>query len=129
MNRKIFAGHSFGSLLGLHVLLTEPSMFSDYILGSPSLWYGKRLMYEREKQYAATHKDLKANVFFAVGGLERGKGKEDMVGDMKQFEALLRSRQYPGLHIQSKVLADEDHLSVAPMIMTRGLKWALPGQH
>lgn len=128
MDRKIFSGHSYGGLLGLHVLLTEPSMFSHYILGSPSLWFGKRLMYEREKQYAATHKDLKANVFFAVGGLETGKGKDDMVGDMKQFETLLKSRRYPNLHTQSKVLADEDHLSVAPMIMTRGLKWALPGQ-
>lgn len=128
MDRKIFLGHSYGSLLGLHVLLTEPSMFSHYILGSPSLWYGKRLMYEREKQYAATHKDLKANVFFAVGELETGQGKDDMVGDLKQFETLLKSRRYSGLHIESKVLVDEDHLSVAPMIITRGLKWALPGR-
>lgn len=128
MDRKIFLGHSFGSLLGLHVLLTEPSMFSHYILGSPSLWYGKRMMYEREKQFAITHKDLKANIFFAVGGLETGKNKDDMVGDMKQFENLLKSRHYLGLHIQSKVFVDEDHLSVAPIIMTRGLKWALPGQ-
>lgn len=127
MDRKIFSGHSYGSLLGLHVLLTEPSMFSHYILGSPSLWYGKRMIYEREKQYAAAHKDLKANVFFAVGGLETGEGEDDMVGDLKQFEVLLKSRRYPGLRIESKVLSDEDHLSVAPMIITRGLKWALPG--
>lgn len=126
MDRKVFSGHSYGSLLGLHILLTEPSMFSHYILGSPSLWYGKRVMFEREKQYANIHNDLKANIFFAVGGMEIG-GEDNMVGDLKMFEALLKSRRYPGLHIQSKVLADEDHLSVAPMIMTRGLKWALPG--
>lgn len=128
MDRKIFIGHSYGSLLGLHVLLTEPSMFSHYVLGSPSLWFGKRVMYEREQQYSATHKDLKAKVFFAVGELETGKDKDDMVGDLKEFERLLKSRKYPGLQVQSKVLADEDHLSVAPLIMTRGLKWALPGQ-
>jgi predicted alpha/beta superfamily hydrolase len=128
MNRKVFSGHSYGSLLGLHILLTEPSMFSHYILGSPSLWYGKRVMFERETQYANTHTDLKANIFFAVGGLETGEGEDNMVGNLKQFEASLKSRRYPGLHIQSKVLADEDHLSVAPMIMTRGLKWALPAK-
>ena len=128
MDRKVFSGHSYGSLLGLHILLTEPSMFSYYILGSPSLWYGKRIMFEREKQYATTHTDLNANIFFAVGGLETGEGEDNMVGNLKQFEALIKSRRYPGLHVQSKVLADEDHLSVAPMIMTRGLKWALPGQ-
>ena len=85
-------------------------------------------MFEREQQYANTHIDLKANIFFSVGGLEIGEGEDNMVDYLKQFEALIKSRRYPGLHIQSKVLADEDHLSVAPMIMTRGLKWALPGQ-
>jgi hypothetical protein len=128
MGRTVFAGHSYGSLLGLHILLSEPTMFSHFILGSPSLWYGKRVMFEREKAYAATHKDLKANVFFAVGGLETGPGKDDMVGDMRQFEKILKAHAYPGLHTTSRVLNDEDHLSVAPLIMTRGLKWALPPQ-
>lgn len=125
MGRKIFSGHSYGSLLGLHVLFTEPSMFDQYILGSPSLWYGKRVMFEREKAYAATHKDLKARVYFGVGALET-RPPHDMVADLKQFEALLGSRRYPGLRLESRVFADEDHLSVGPMITTRALKWALP---
>lgn len=126
MDRKIFSGHSYGSLLGLHILFKEPSMFSHYILGSPSLWYGENVMFAREKDYAGGHKDLKANVFFAVGGLETGKGDDDMVGDLKRFKAALAARRYPGLRVESTVLAGEDHLSVAPLIMTRGLKWALP---
>lgn len=128
MSRKIFSGHSYGSLLGLHILFTEPAMFSHYILGSPSLWYGKRTMFEREKAYAAKHKDLKANIFFGIGGLEvkSASNDDDMVADLKEFETVLKSHRYPGLHITSTVFADEDHLSVGPMIMTRGLKWALP---
>jgi predicted alpha/beta superfamily hydrolase len=128
MGRKIFNGHSYGSLLGLHILFTEPSMFSHYILGSPSVWFGKEMMFAREKEYAASHKDLKANIFFAVGGLETGKDDDDMVGGLNRFKAALTARRYPGLRIQSTVLPDEDHLSVAPLIMTRGLKWALPPQ-
>ncbi len=130
MTRKIFSGHSYGSLLGIHMLFSEPAMFEHYILGSPSLWYGKRVMFEREKAYAATHKDLKASVYFGVGQLERKKpgdsNTEDMVGDMKQFESLLKSRRYPGLRIESRVFADEDHFTVAPHIITRALKWMLP---
>lgn len=128
MNRKVFAGHSYGSLLGLHTLLTETSMFSHYILGSPSLWYGERVMFEREKKYASTHNNLKAKVFFAVGALETGAGKIDMVGDVKNLNALMKSRGYSDFQSQLKVVADEDHLTVAPAIMTRGLKWALPGK-
>ena len=127
MARKVFVGHSYGSLLGLHVLFTQASMFDQYILGSPSLWYGKRVMFEREKAFAATHKDLKARVYFGVGALETGP-EENMVADLKQFEALLRSRHYPGLQLESRVFADEDHLTLAPGLITRGLKWTLPGK-
>jgi predicted alpha/beta superfamily hydrolase len=127
MARKVFVGHSYGSLLGLHVLFTEPSMFDQYIMGSPSLWYGKRVMFEREKAFAATHKDLKARIYFGVGGLETGS-PDNMVADLKQFESLLKSRRYPGLQIESRVFADEDHLTVAPGLITRGLKWTLPGK-
>lgn len=128
MTRKVFAGHSYGSLLGLHILFTEPGMFSHYILGSPSLWYGQRDMFARERAYAASHKDLQAKVFFAIGGLEaKAAGNEDdMVADLQQFEKLLKGRRYAGLQVSTKVLADEDHLSVAPALLTRGLKWALP---
>jgi uncharacterized protein len=37
MSRTIYFGHSYGGLFGVHVLLTKPSMFSHYVLGSPSL--------------------------------------------------------------------------------------------
>jgi predicted alpha/beta superfamily hydrolase len=130
MKRKVFIGHSYGSLLGLHMLFSDPSMFDQYILGSPSLWYGKRVMFEREKAYAATHKDLKARIYLGVGQLEQRRAgdsdSEDMVGDMKQLETILKSRRYPGLRIESRVFADEDHFTVAPHIITRGLKWLLP---
>jgi len=83
---------------------------------------------QREKTYAARHKDLKAKVYFGIGGLEvkSADGEDDMVADLKEFETALNSQRYPSLQITSKVFADEDHLSVGPMIMTRGLKWALP---
>ncbi|WP_426102754.1 alpha/beta hydrolase [Massilia sp. TSP1-1-2] len=127
MARKVFVGHSYGSLLGLQVLFTEPSMFDQYILGSPSLWYGKRVMFEREKAFAASHKELKARLYFGVGSLETGP-EENMVADLKQFQALLKARHYPGLQIESRVFADEDHLTLAPGLITRGLKWTLPGK-
>ena len=135
MSRKVFAGHSYGSLLGTHILLTEPTMFTHYILGSPSFWYGDKVMFEREKAYNASHKDLPAHVFFAVGGLEtvkpgskdaRYNERNDLVRDMLAFERILKSRKYASLRVQSQVLDGEDHLSVGPNITTRGLKWALP---
>lgn len=133
MTRKVFAGHSYGALFGAHVLLTEPTMFNEYILSSASLWFDKHFMFEAEHRYAAAHKNLPAKVLFTMGSYEavrpRPKNKRfnttnDMVRDMKRFETQLKSRRYPGLSVQSEVIADEDHLTVAPSAMTRGLLWA-----
>lgn len=140
MSRKVFAGHSYGALLGMQALFTEPGMFDAYILGSPSIWYDHKLMFTRERAYAASHKDLKARVYMAIGGFEtvkpgaknpRYNRDSDMVRDMQEMERVLKSRRYPGLSIRSEVVADEDHLTVAPAILTRGLTWAFgkPDSH
>ena len=134
---KTFVGHSYGALLGLQILLTEPSMFENYILGSPSLWFDHKLMFARENAYAKAHHDLPAHLFMAVGAFEtigadphdaRYNRTEDMVADVRAFERSLKSRAYPHLTIESRVIADEDHLTVFPALITRGLKWAYPAE-
>jgi predicted alpha/beta superfamily hydrolase len=131
MERKIFIGHSYGSLLGLQILLTEPRTFDYYILGSPSLWYDAGVMFDRERAYATTHKDLPASVFFGIGGLERlAPGKKrarteedaDMVEDLREFDGMLKSHSFPGLTTRLRVFEDEDHASVFPFVLTQGLR-------
>ncbi len=132
-SRRIYIGHSFGGLFGSYVLLTKPRMFQKYILGSPSLWFDRRTIFETEARYAKEHSDLHADVMLYIGGYEtkgptpRHFRNTDMVGDMRDFEARLRGREYPNLRIDSVVIPDEDHLTVFPGMATRGLLWALPG--
>lgn len=135
MRRKIYAGHSYGGLFGVHILLTEPAMFEQYIIGSPSLWFDQRVAFAAERGYAAAHTDMPANVFMAVASYETTNVKSgnprynktgDMIGDLQSFEQALKSRRYPNLRVQSTVIEDEDHLTVFPALITRGLKWALP---
>jgi predicted alpha/beta superfamily hydrolase len=135
MARKTLMAHSYGSLLGLDFLFNEPTAFENYVLGSPSLWFANKVMFERERAYAAKNRDLKANVYFAVGGFEtlrpgpRYNKDDDMVRDMRDFMRALRSRHYPNLRMEGEVIRDEDHLTVAPIIITHGLRWALPGRN
>ncbi|MBL8261049.1 MAG: alpha/beta hydrolase [Xanthomonadaceae bacterium] len=132
MRRKVYVGHSLGGLFGGYVLLTKPAMFSHYILGSPSLWFDRRMLFDLEATQATQRRDLQAQVFLSIGAFET-TGPDprhlstDMVGDMARFERTLRSRRYPGLRIESEVLPDEDHLTVLPRTITHGLRWALPG--
>ena len=131
MGRKAFVGHSYGSLLGLEVLLTRPATFEHYILGSPSLWFDRGVMFEREQAYARSHRDLPASVYFGIGGREtlalgqrrsRTEEEADMVADLKEFDAALRKRGYPGLKTRVEVFDGEDHASVFPFVFTRSLR-------
>lgn len=133
-DRRVLLGHSYGALLGAQILFTEPELFSGYILGSPSFWFDRRHIMRMEAAYARDHRDLPANVFMYIGSWEvpgsdrRNTDDADMVGDVRAMETTLRSRNYPGLTVQSTVLADEDHLTVAPVGFTRGLVAVLPAQ-
>lgn len=137
MKRKFFVGHSYGSLLGLQILLTEPRMFEHYILGSPSLWYDAGVLFDRLETYGERHRDLPANVYFGIGALERlapGKKRSraeedaDMVADLRDFDSALKAHRFPGLRTQVKVFADEDHASVFPLVVTHGLRAVLPAK-
>jgi predicted alpha/beta superfamily hydrolase len=117
MSRKIFVGHSYGSLLGLQLLLSEPATFDHYILGSPSLWFDQGVMFEREQAYAKGHKDMPA-----YRKRSRSEENADMVADLCDFDAALKSHRYPNLKIRLEVFADEDHASVFPLVLTHGLR-------
>lgn len=131
--RKLFVGHSYGGLLGAQILLTQPNTFDSYILSSPSLWFDDKYMFKLEQQYAAKHKDLKAQVQLYAAEYEQQKSgpryakRVSILDDTLLFEKTLKSRKYPGLIIHSQIIADEDHLSVFPSMISRALVKLLPG--
>ncbi|MDH0866651.1 alpha/beta hydrolase-fold protein [Mitsuaria sp. GD03876] len=133
-SRRVLLGHSYGALFAAQALLAQPELFSHYILGSPSFWFDAHVMFDREAAYAKRHADLPAQVFQYVGAYEavapgpRFNKENDLVADMRRFDAQLRRRRYKSLRIDSRVLAGEDHLTVAPAGATLGLLWALPGR-
>lgn len=134
--RRIYLGHSYGGLFGTHILFTSPTLFSHYILVSPSLWYDRKLMLARERGYASLNRDLPARVLMIVGGLETvpdpdsepfGEALNAMVEDQAAFVAALQSRGYPSLSVENVVLPGETHGSVYVPAVRLGLEWALPG--
>lgn len=126
--KRIFWGHSYGGLLGAYMLLTQPTMFQTWVLGSPSLWYEEGAIYAFEKSYAQNNDRLKARVLLYVGGSElarydpaRRSYTRDMVAGVQEFRALLQARNYSGLTLNSTVLKGRDHRSV----VRPGFEWAM----
>lgn len=126
--RRVFWGHSYGGLLGAHILLTEPGLFQTYLIGSPSLWFANHAIYGFEEAYAKRNKQLDATVILYVGGLEisrydpsRKGNTRDMVAGVQAFVSRLSAHGYSGLQLRSSVIAGKDHRSsVRP-----GFAWAL----
>jgi len=132
--QRLFLGHSYGALLGTQILFTDPTLFSGYVLGSPSYWFDQHVMETMEKTSAATLRDMPASVYMYVGEYEARKvgdprflQDDDMVEDARRMARVLRSRGYPSLKLRLDVLNDEDHLSIAPCGFTLGLRHLLPG--
>ncbi len=123
-SKRTLAGHSQGGLFTAFALLSEPGLFNNYIIGSPSLDYGNRFMFEFEEQFAKKHKQLPANVYLSVGELEE-EVDDTTITDMLRFAAVLQSRNYKGLSLRKQIFADLNHCEVIAPSFQAGLKIAL----
>jgi predicted alpha/beta superfamily hydrolase len=152
-DESTFIGSSLGGLFGAWVLLTTPSTFRRYILASPSLFWNDEEVWRWEEECARTHDDIQATVFIGAGALETPAATRQNALDMAdrnpllrdrakatiawcdehgwpraaelvpEFTAKLRSRRYAGLMIHCQNMPDETHLSVPPVVISRGLRY------
>ncbi len=129
--RRVFAGHSYGALLGAYVLTTQPDMFGTYILSSPSLWFDQGLL--PRMQDAAVMPSQPIRVLLSVGGYEtvkpgpRYSTGNDMLRQAADFAGQLR-RSGRKLQVENIVIDGEDHLTVYPRVITGALLQVLPGE-
>lgn len=130
--QRTLAGHSFGGLFGAYALFAEPGLFHNYILSSPSFWFHRDVMFDLERDYAASHKALPGNVYIGIGSLEhphRPHGSEhEMVEGVRMFERVLHSRKYPDLNIRTGVIDGATHETAFPAVLMNGLLWHFASQ-
>jgi predicted alpha/beta superfamily hydrolase len=142
-----YFGHSFGGLFGTYVLLREPTVFRSYIIASPSLWWDNGAIFTLEERYAQAHDDLAATAYFGIGADETHEGRLreaqnmppdqraktgaryiDMVADMARMTGRLQ-RRYPALNLRSETFPGEFHITVPPLALSRGLRYAFGAPH
>ena len=120
--RRILMGASFGGLFTLYALFSDPGLFAGYMAGSPAVTYASRVGFALESSYAASHKDLHARLYIAVGSVE------DLAAPVQEFWGILRGRSYAGLKLETRVIEGERHSGNKPEGFNRGLRYifALP---
>jgi hypothetical protein len=139
-------GYSQGGLFATHLLLTRPSAFQRYAIGSPSYWYGPKVIFGTEESYANTHDDLRASVYLSIGEYENPAGNdrhreqmspeareaslraeaglptEDEVGYTRDLVERLCGRHYANLDLRFEVLPGKYDPTAPPATITRALR-------
>jgi predicted alpha/beta superfamily hydrolase len=120
--RRVYAGSSLGGMFGAYVLLTAPDTFRSYILSAP--WFGDKgnAIFKMEEAYAASHKDLAADVFVAVGEWDA----PSMVAYPAQLQSALTDRKYPSLRLKRDYVVLATHNTAFPIILERAVEWLFP---
>ncbi len=119
-NQRTLVGDSFGGLFASWLMLNQPSLFSTYIVVSPSLWYGNNYIFNYEEKYKKKLNTLPVKVFFSIGEKENG-GDYKMVDSLNQYIAVLKQRNYKDFSYQYKVIPNMDHDMIFPTAYTEGL--------
>jgi predicted alpha/beta superfamily hydrolase len=114
---RCLGGISYGGLFTLYVMFEKPELFTKYFAGSPTIGYGNGYLFKAEEEYAATHDDLNARLFMTMGALEDSV----MISNLHCMADQLRSREYPGLTVETHVFPDEWHQSCGASAMMRAL--------
>ena len=118
-NRSYF-GYSAGGKFGAYILLTKPSTFKNYILGSPSLSRGGKdvpVLSKLNANNVLNVKGLKTNVFISYGDLER-----DTSPYTDEIIAMLRNKNYESLLLSHQVI-EGNHETAFPMTAVRSIRW------
>lgn len=63
-------GHSYGGLFGAYAFTKRNSIFGNYLLLSPSLWYDREIILQYEKANRTAIQNNRQLVFLGVGGVE-----------------------------------------------------------
>ena len=122
-NSRTYFGYSLSGEFGAYILLSQPSTFNNYIIGSPTVRNKVDYLTELNTKFGPfepsnRNSSLNANVFIAYGSLE----EERKVAPMEAFIKLLNNRRDDGLSVYKEVI-DGNHSTAFPTTAVRSAAW------
>ncbi len=120
--RRGFAGYSLGSLLGVHILAHDPSLFRYYLLGSPSLWWNA---YDLAFAFAKTPPERLApdtRIYLSVGADESW----EMLKGYGILRDALREMGFGAPDLKAEIIGGAGHVGAMPTALYDGIRFLLP---
>ena len=128
--KRTLVGQSYGGLFGIYALLTQPGLFHNYILSSPSLWNADGQIFALAEELHGETCTVSGRAYFATGETEtpaRQGGKHNLVTDQARFVELLTASECNDIEIRAEVIEGATHPTTFPIAATRGLMWLHEG--
>ena len=114
---RTLMGCSLGGLITLYAFLTHTDMFTGYAAASPAVGWDREVLYNYEKTFAEKKLSKPVRVYMTVGDVERGRPT------FEKMAAYFKSRNYPDVSLQSKVLENTGHSGTKSETFARGLQY------
>jgi predicted alpha/beta superfamily hydrolase len=130
--RQAVFGHSLGGLFVLWSLFARPESFQSHVAASPSIWWNDCAILAQADDFIRARGCVaaKGRLLMTVGSLERtppsamDRGSTTMMENVKALAAQLRGKAADVLDVSYAEFADENHVSVIPAAISRGVRFA-----
>ena len=105
---RYLIGQSLGGLLATEILLKEPTLFSHYLIVSPSLWWDNESILRNAKEILKNQSNSPLYVYIAVG-----KGEDKiMIRDAKELKNILQNSYGKNLTLDFKLMTEDNHATI-----------------
>lgn len=124
-SNETYVGFSYGGLFGLYVMLNESSTFTNYLIGSPSIWVGNGITYQYFDNFKKTHTNFNSRVYMSVGSLEQAYFMEDfhMINNWQILSTKFINLRFVDFSFKSHEFPNQTHLSGSAVAFDNGLRF------
>lgn len=117
---KYIIGQSLGGLLATEILLKKPSLFTHYLIVSPSLWWDNESLLKQSKSLLDKQKEMNQYVYISVGMQEH----KTMVKEANEIAGILKKKK--NLNVVYYPMENENHASILHQSISEAFRKLFP---
>lgn len=116
---RTFFGYSMGGLFGSYILLTQPNLFANYLIGGPSRLFDGIYITEHSPFQNRFPETINSNVYLAVGSDDR----TSLIQNTLKLNEFLKPKLNTHSQLHLKIFESMDHKTAFPLFALHGLYW------
>jgi len=121
---KTIIGQSLGGLLATEILFSNPELFTQYIIVSPSLWWHNGSLLKKDPALLNENFSQRATIYIGVGkeGLVPGDNPRVMEVDANLLADKIRATKNKSIAVYFDYLPAEDHATILHQAVANALR-------